>query len=114
MCGVADAYDSSRALLLDALVPESRGEGYLFIVPGRDELLVLPVTPQSIPHIHLLKVLAEKNHKSAPYPISEEVYWSHAGVWHHFPIDIRTEEVTVEPPQAFVEVLSRLTPPTET
>jgi len=100
-----------EALLLDALLPEVRSEGNLLIVPGRDELVVLPVTLASIPHMHMLKALAEQNFKSAPYPISDEVYWVHEGAWHRFPIDIRSQEVNVEPPAAFVEAISRLTPP---
>jgi hypothetical protein len=110
-CGVADAYDSSRALILDELLPETRSAGYLVVIPGRDELLVLPVAPRALPHIHLLKTLAERNYGSAPYPISDEVYWVHEGGWHRFPIDIRSEEVSVVPPSGFVEVLSRMTPP---
>lgn len=110
-CGVGDAYDSSRALLMDRLLPEFSKSGYLLIVPGRDELLILPVTAQAIPHIHLMKVLAEKNFRTAPYPISDEVFWLHEGTWHRFPIALQSQEVTVQPPAAFVEVLSRLTAP---
>ena len=79
---VGDAYDSSRVLLLDVLLPESRANGFLVALPGRDELLVLPVSAAALPFIPLLKVVADKNHKKAPYPISDEVYWivKHHGV----------------------------------
>lgn len=104
-CSVGDAYDSSRALLLEEFLPAAKAVGYLTIVPGRDELLVLPITAGALPHIHLLKMLAENNFKSAPYPISDEVYWVHAGQWHRFPITVRTGEVDVQPPAQFLEVV---------
>ena len=110
LCSVADAYDSSRALLLDKLLPEFRAHGYLVVLPGRDELLVLPVTARVFPHIHLLKVLAEKSHKSVPYPISDQVYWIHEGAWHHFAIDLRPQEAVLEPPPEFVAMMDRLGP----
>ena len=77
------------------------------VIPGRDELLVLPVTGKAIPHIHLLKVLADKNFKTVPYPISNEVYWICEGVWRPFPIHVRRREVAVQPPPEFVEILER-------
>ena len=72
-CSVADAYDSSRALILESLLPDSRDLGYLFVIPGRDELLVMPVSAHALPHVQLLKMLATKNYRSVPYPISEDV-----------------------------------------
>lgn len=113
ICAVGDAYDSSRAILLDHLLPETSAEGFLVILPGRDELLVLPVTLQAVPHIHLMKVLAEKNYRSAPYPISNEVYWVRQGAWSRFPIHIKNSKATVQPPPEFLEVLQRLCPPGE-
>jgi hypothetical protein len=109
-CGVGDAYDSSRVLLLDVLLPESRAEGYFAAVPGRDELLVLPVTAAGLAHVPLLKALAEKNFKTAPYPISDQVYWIQGGVWRRFAIEIRGERVTVQPPAEFMDILKRLMP----
>jgi hypothetical protein len=109
-CGVGDAYDSSRVLLLDSLLPETRAEGYFVALPGRDELLVLPVTADSLPYLPLLKALAEKNFKSAPYSISSDIFWVQGGAWHRFPINIHAEPVTVQPPGEFLKVLRRLMP----
>jgi hypothetical protein len=108
LCAVADAYDSSRALLLDVLLPELDSLGCFVALPGRDELLVLPVTPTAFPHVHLLKVLAEKNFKTAPYPISDEVYWVCGGTWRRFPIAIKGCDVTVRPPEEFIAALEQL------
>jgi hypothetical protein len=109
-CGVGDAYDSSRVLLLDALLPAYRADGYFAALPGRDELLVLPVTTSGLAHVPLLKALAKKNYKTVPYPISDEVFWLQDNVWRLFPIAIRGERVTVKPPAEFTEVLKRLMP----
>lgn len=113
LCAVADAYDSSRALLLDSLLPETFEHGCLVGLPSRDEMLVLPITGESLPYLHLMKLLAEKNYKTAPYAISSEVFWVHQGVWRHFPIEMRGTELVVRPPPEFVEVFERLEPDEE-
>jgi hypothetical protein len=110
LCAVGDAYDSSRALILDTLLPDTAADGCFVAVPGRDQLLVLPVSSQGIGFIHLLKVLAGKNFQSAPYPISDDVFWVRAGVWRVFGIDISGQQATLQPPEEFLEVLQRLAP----
>jgi hypothetical protein len=112
-CNVGDAYDSSRVLLLDSLLPETRADGCFAALPGRDELLVVPVTATGLAHVPLLKALAEKNYRTAPYPISDQVYWIAGGVWRRFSIDIRGKEVAVHPPAEFLETLQRLVPDAE-
>jgi hypothetical protein len=110
LCSVGDAYDSSRALVLDKLLPDAQEMGVFTAVPSRDELLVLPVSMQSLPHVHLLKMLAAKSFKSAPYAISDEVYWVHGETWRVFPIEIHKEEVAVKPPREFLDLLGRSRP----
>jgi hypothetical protein len=109
-CTVGDAYDSSRAFLLDTLLPETRSEGYLVALPGRDELLVLPVTGPALAYAPLLKSVAEQSFRTAPYAISDEVFWVHEGRWWVFPIEMRGETVTAQPPPEFLQVLDRLVP----
>jgi hypothetical protein len=109
MCAVADAYDSSRALLLDRLLGGD-GDGYFVALPARDQLLVLPVNKDGLAHVPLLKALAEKSYQNTPYAISGDVFWVHGDAWHLFPIRIQGERVTVEPPVAFHPVLDRLMP----
>jgi len=110
LASVGDAYDSSRALLVERLLPEVAADGCFVAVPGRDELAVLAVTARAIPHVHLLKVLAEKSYKSVPYPISGEVFWVYQGSWRPFPIAVRGQEVTVQAPPEFGDILERLGP----
>ncbi len=109
-CTVGDAYDSSRALLLDSLLPETSAEGHFIAIPGRDELLVLPVTGPALGFVPLLKSVAEQSFRTAPYAISDEVFWIRAGQWHLFPIELQGDRVTAQPPQEFLEILERLAP----
>jgi hypothetical protein len=111
LCSVGDAYDSSRALLVEELLPESSQAGVLVAVPSRDELLVLLVEPKALIHIHLLKMLAEKNYQNAPYAVSDKVYWVHSGIWRVFPITIRKDKVDVRPPTEFLDIVNTMTPP---
>ena len=107
-CIVGDAYDSSRALLLDSLLPETSADGYLVAVPGRDELLVLPVTTAALPYVPLLKSVAEQSFRTAPYAISDEVFWIHAGQWRVFPIELHGEQVNAQLPPEFLPIFERL------
>jgi hypothetical protein len=113
MCAVGDAYDSSRALMLDELLPESRADGCFVAIPGRDLLLVLPVDAESLGCIHLLKLLAEHNYKTTPYAISDQVFWVRQSCWRHFGIQVQGEKITIQPPEDFLEVMERLLPDEE-
>jgi hypothetical protein len=110
---VGDAYDSSRALLLDVLLPEHGAYGFLVALPGRDELLVMPVTPAALQFLPMLKVVAQKNYQNAPYPISAEIFWIHNGQWRVFGIDVHDNEATLQPPPEFLPVLKELMPQTK-
>ncbi len=110
-CAVGDAYDSSRALLLDGLLPEGKDDGYFVAMPSRDQLLVLPVVGEALAFVHFLKILVDKQYKTLPYPISQQVFWLRDGIWLPFVIDIEGSNVTIQPPEEFSEVLDRLAPP---
>jgi hypothetical protein len=107
---VGDAYDSSRAMLLDSFLPEFSQHGFLVALPGRDELLVMPVTKTALQFLPLLKVVAQKNFGSAPYPISNEVYWIQHGRWHLFSIEMQEETAGIQPPEEFLPILKELLP----
>jgi hypothetical protein len=109
-CDIGDAYDSSRALLLDDLLPAHAENGCFVSVPGRDHLLVLPVGPQSLAFLPWLRNIAMRTHRNLPYPISAELFWVCRGVWRHFPIEIQGEKALVNPPPEFLEVLARIAP----
>ena len=105
---VADAYDSSRALILDQLLPETAAAGCFVAPVGRDRTFLLPVSLPALQVVHLLKVLAVKDYPNAPYPISDDVAWVHEGTWRRLPVELTGHEATVTPPAELVEVLNRL------
>jgi hypothetical protein len=107
---VADAYDSSRGLLLDRLAPGHEDNGFYVIVPGRDHLLVLPITATTLMMAPSLRGIAGKTFQETPYPISPELFWVHQSVWHHFAFETAGDAVMVKPPIAFVDVMKRLQP----
>lgn len=109
-CEVGDAYDSSRAMLLDTMLPGHDENGFFVVVPGRDHLLVMPVVKEALEHLAWLRALAARTHKTVPYPISGEVFWVRRGAWHHFAIQAHQKQVVMSPPPEFVEVLLRLAP----
>lgn len=111
VCTLGDAYDSARALLLDTLLPAGTADGFFVALPSRDQLLVLPVTTQALTFVHLLQILVDKQYKTLPYPISDEIFWVRAGVWRSFGIDIDGNKVTIQSPEEFLEVLERIGPP---
>ena len=109
-CMSGDAYDSSRALLLDRLMPDHLQDGFFAALPSRDELFVLPVTQPSLRFLPLLKTVAAKTFQTAPYPISDEVFWIRAGSWLPFGVDLSHDSITLRPPESFREVWERLAP----
>ena len=107
---VGDAYDASRALILDHVLPGHERDGFFVAIPGRDHLLVMPVTARSLGFLPWLHHVASRTHRNLPYPISPDVYWIRAGNWRHFAIDLRGDKAMVNPPAEFAEVLQRIAP----
>ena len=95
-------------MLLEALVPEGREDGYFVGLPSRDQLFVLPVGSPALAFLLLMKMIVEKEHKTAPYPISEEIFWVRGTTWRCFGIDVVGEQVTLMPPPEFGPVFERL------
>ncbi len=109
-CEIGDAYDSSRALILDELLPAAKDDGCFVAVPGRDHLLVLPVCARSLAFLPWVRSIAIRTYKTLPYPISAEIFWVRAGRWLPFPIEVQGDKALVNPPEEFVEVLKRIAP----
>ena len=102
-----DSYDAARALILSDIV-DSPPAGWLVAIPTRDWLFCRPVTPEGLPHFHLLKVLAEKNYAREPYPISDEVFWIRGHRWQPFPMEIAGDTIRMSPPPGFLEAIGGL------
>lgn len=107
-CQAGDAYDSSRALLLDRLLPGHEENGFYVVVPGRDHLLILPISETTVMLSPWLRAIAGKTYQEMPYPISPELFWVRGGAWHHFAIESDGEDLLVKPPPEFAEVIERL------
>jgi hypothetical protein len=103
-----DAYDASRVLLLERLLPETADAGCFVAPVGRDRTFLLPVSLAALQYVHLLKVLADKDYRNTPYPITDQVLWNHGATWRVFPIELKGDEATATPPDELIEVLNRL------
>ena len=79
-------------------------------IPTRDWLFCRPVTPDGLAHFHLLKVLAEKNFETEPYPISDGVFWVRGHKWQPFPVELEGETVRIVPPDGFIEAIGGIAP----
>jgi hypothetical protein len=99
-----DSYDAARALVLDGLADPSPA-GWLVAVPARDWLFALPVRPDKLSGVPLLKVLAEKSFAEDAYPICDEVFWVKDGVWERFPIWLGNERADVTPGPGFLAAI---------
>jgi hypothetical protein len=104
-----DAYDASRALLLEDLLPEAKEDGYFVGLPSRDQLFVLPVVKEAVVFLYLMKGIVDKEFKTAPYPISSELFWVRGGLWHVFPVevDLVNKKLSLSPPTDLVPILDR-------
>jgi hypothetical protein len=100
-----DSYDAARALILcDAT--EADALGWMVSIPARDWLFARKVDEAGLQFFHLLKIVAMRCHAEQPYPISDEVYWVRPGNrWTRFPINIVENQVTITPPQEFIDAL---------
>jgi hypothetical protein len=105
---VGDAYDTSRALILDELLPGHEADGFFVAVPGRDHLLVLPIDRTALRFLPWLRAVAARTFRTLPYPISPEVFWVRGGDWLLFPLELQGEQVRMQPPAEFREVFERL------
>lgn len=109
LCGHCnDSYDASRALILAELV-EPSPTGWLVCIPARDWVFALPATIAHLGQFHFLKILAEKNFESKPYPVSDQVFWVRDRKWEVFDIKITEEGIQVTPTQEFGEALGMFT-----
>ncbi len=104
-----DSYDASRALILSELC-EPSPTGWLVCIPARDWLFALPATIANLGQFHLLKILAEKNYESKPYPVSDQVFWVRDRKWEVFRIDITPEGIQVYPSEEFAAALGMTAP----
>jgi hypothetical protein len=100
-CGVGDAHDGSRALLLGSLLPQPVPPlGALASAPRRDGLFALPMDDRARKQraLALLSVVTREQHAEASHPLSERVFWVRDGVWRPFGIEVGEKGIRVGPP----------------
>jgi hypothetical protein len=104
---LGDAYDATRALLIEELMPDSPA-GFWVAIPSREELAVWPVTFAALQRIHVMKMFAQDNYREHAYPISDEVFWVWHGTWYHFGITLKDNDLVIDAPEPFGEALQEL------
>lgn len=109
---LGDAYDATRALLIEELMPESPA-GYWVAMPSREELAVWPVTFEALARVHVLKMFADENYHKHAYPISDEVFWVWHGTWYRFGVTLKDNDLVIDAPDPFGEALQELRGDTE-
>lgn len=102
-----DGYDAARALLIEDFFPDSPA-GFWVVIPTREEIAIWPVSFAALEKIHVIKLFAQDNYREHAYPVTDEVYWLWQGTWYPFEIAIDETNVTVSPPDEFLEVLRGL------
>jgi hypothetical protein len=104
---LGDAYDATRALLVEEMMPESPA-GYWVALPSREELAVWPVSFEALARVHVLKMFAEENYREHAYPITDEVFWVWHGAWYRFGISLKDNDLVIDAPDPFGEALQEL------
>ena len=102
-----DGYDAARALLIEDLLPESPA-GFWVAVPSREELAVWPVSFPALGKIHVIRLFAQDNYRDHAYPVTDEVFWLWRGMWYPFDIRVDDKDITISPPDEFLEALKSL------
>lgn len=104
---LGDAYDATRALLVEELMPDSPA-GFWVAIPSREELAVWPVSFPAIGRVHVLKMFADENYREHAYPVSDEVFWVWRGTWYRFGITLKDDDLVIDAPEPFAEALQEL------
>ena len=104
---LGDAYDATRALLVEELMPDAPA-GYWIAIPSREELAVWPVSFTVLGRIHVLKMFADENYREHAYPVSDEIFWVWRGTWYRFGITLKENDLVIDAPEPFGEALQEL------
>ncbi|MEW6223734.1 MAG: hypothetical protein AB1627_03820 [Chloroflexota bacterium] len=104
---------ASRVLMLPEIADLDGARGALVAFPHRHALLVHPIRDlAAIEAINLMVVLADQWYREGPGSLSPTVHWWHDGALTPILSEVRDRKVSVYPPDALVEVLNGLEPPT--
>ena len=104
-----DNLSASRLLNLPDFVGPWPAAGVIAAVPTPDQLLAVPLTDtSSLGAVPVLLSAAQASTQAASNPLTEQVYWHDGERIHRIPVLHGRDSVDVDPPQAFLDALERL------
>ena len=107
-------YSPNVLLMLEKILAEPPVHGFLVGVPNRHAVLLHPITGSKVlPAIHRMIPAVAGMYRDGPGSISEKLYWFSGGEFIPLPYTIDAENINLNPPPGFLELLNRLKPGTD-
>ncbi|MEN0065123.1 MAG: hypothetical protein AAGA48_23470 [Myxococcota bacterium] len=105
----ADGLASSRMMVLPELMEPLPFGGVIVAVPEPDQLLCAPMeSAASIDGLQSLASALGHFESTKEGLLSDQLFWFDGQQWHPIPVEHGDEDITVHPPDAFVQMMSRL------
>jgi hypothetical protein len=105
-----DGHAASRILLLPELCGVMPAEGLLAAIPSADELFFVELDEiGNIEDLLVLLVACQRSFQTAASPISDQLFWFNGKKWTKLPVDYANDSLSLEPTEAFVQAIRRLT-----
>jgi hypothetical protein len=83
--------------------------GALVIAPSRNAVICYPINDLKVVQaVNFMSGMAANNFAESPGPLSDKLYWYKDGVFTVIPYQFKNDELSVMPPQEFVEMLNSL------
>ena len=104
-----DGLASSRMAILPELFAAMPFGGVVVAVPKPGRLLCAPMeSAASIDGLQSLASALGHLESTGEQLLSDQLFWFDGADWHVIAVDHGTEDITVQPPDAFVQMMSRL------
>ncbi|MEM6930452.1 MAG: hypothetical protein AAF602_26180 [Myxococcota bacterium] len=104
-----DGLASSRMAVLPQILDPMPLGGVVVAVPEPDEFLCAPMeSAASIDGLQSLASALGHFESTRDGLLSDQLFWYDGVEWHVIPVDHGSEDITVNPPEAFVRMMSRL------
>ena len=105
-----DGHAASRILLLPELCGAMPSEGLLAAIPSSDELFYVELDElQNVEDLLVLLMTTQQAYQKAAHPISDQLFWFNRTNWTKLPVDYDGDSLSLEPTEAFVHAIRRLT-----
>jgi hypothetical protein len=84
--------------------------GALVIAPNRNAVICYPINNLKVVRaVNFMSGMAANNFAESPGPLSDKLYWYKDGAFTVIPYQFKNDELSVMPPQKFVDMLNTLT-----